>query len=106
VRALRRRPWLDKKVYASGAETGRTKVCRYRLRVRFEDGSTVEISRWAWTHGLAYAQVGELIPVRYDQADRSRIVIDEPEARAGRAARLRELKDQVIERGERELGQS
>jgi hypothetical protein len=55
---------LDKKAYASGAETGRTKACRYRLRVRFEDGSTTEISRRVWSQRLAYASVGDLIPVR------------------------------------------
>jgi hypothetical protein len=29
---------LEKKVYASGVETGRADACRYRLRVRFDDG--------------------------------------------------------------------
>jgi hypothetical protein len=97
---------LDKKVYASGVETGRADACRYRLRVRFDDGSTTEISRRVWSHRLAYALVGDLIPVRYDRADRSRIIIDGPAVKAKRAAQLRELKDQAIKLGERDLDQS
>jgi hypothetical protein len=97
---------LEKKVYSSGVETGRADACRYRLRVRFDDGSTTEISRRVWSHGLAYALVGDLIPVRYDDADRSRIVIDRPAAKAKRAAQVRELKDRAIALGERELDQS
>jgi len=97
---------LEKKVYASGVQTGRADACRYRLRVRFDDGSTAEITRRVWGHRLAYALVGNLIPVRYDPADRSRIVIDGPAVKAARVARLRELKDQAIKRGERELDQS
>ena len=97
---------LEKKVYAAGVETGRAAACRYRLRVRFDDGSTTEISRRVWTHRLAVALVGDLIAVRYDPADRSRIVIDGPAVKAKRAAQLRELKDQAIKRGERELDQS
>jgi len=97
---------LEKKVYASGMQTGRADACRYRLRVRFEDGSTTEVSRRVWGHKLAYAGVGDLIPVRYDRADRSKIVIDGPAVKAQRAARLRELKEQAIKRGERELDQS
>jgi hypothetical protein len=97
---------LDKKVYAAGVETGRANACRYRLRVRFEDGSTTEISRRVWSSRRAFALVGDLIPVRYDHADRSRIIIDWPAAKAKRAAQFRELKDQAIKDGERELDQS
>lgn len=97
---------LDKKVYASGMQTGRADACRYRLRVRFDDRSTTEISRRVWSHKLAYAVVGDLIPMRYDRADHSKIIIDGSAIKAQRAARLREMKDQAIKHGERELDQS
>jgi len=97
---------LDQKVYASGTRTGRVYACRYRLRVRFGDGSTTEISRSVWSHQLAYAGVGDLIAVRYDGVDRSKVVVDGPAVKAQRRAHLREIKEQAIKRGERELDQS
>jgi hypothetical protein len=96
---------LEKKVYAAGVETGRASACRYRLRVRFEDGSATEISRRVWTHKLADARVGELIPVRYDPSDRDAIEIDGPAFEAQREAAARRLEDEAVAQGERELEQ-
>jgi hypothetical protein len=67
---------LEKKIYATEVESGMTSACRYDLRVKFEDGSTTEISRRAFGHTLASASVGDVIPVRYDSADRSKIELD------------------------------
>jgi hypothetical protein len=94
---------LDQSVYSQGVQTGEVKACRYRLRVRFEDGSTTEISRSVWSHNLAYATVGDLIPVRYDPADRSKIEIDGRAINAQRAAEASELKQQVLADGEAKL---
>lgn len=94
---------LDKKVYASGYSTGRTKWCRYTLRVQFPDGTTSEIRCWAWRQGLARARVGEVIPVRCDPADRTKIAIDGDALEAHHAERERELKEQAVANGEREL---
>jgi hypothetical protein len=97
---------LDVKVYGTGVQSGQVKACRYRLRARFDDGSTSEISRRVWRARLANFSVGDLIPIRYDQADRSKVVIDGPTIKAQRAARDRELKDEALKRGENELDQS
>ena len=86
----------------TGAANTWVGTCRYRLRVRIDDGDLSSV----WSHRLAYALVGDLLPVRYDRADRSRVIIDGPAVKAKRVARLRELKDQAIKRGERELDQS
>jgi hypothetical protein len=94
---------LDQDVYGQGVQTGEVKSCRYRLRVRFEDGSTTEISRTVWSHNLAYATVGDLIPVRYDPADRSKIEIDGQAIKAQRAAEASELKQQLLADGEAKL---
>jgi hypothetical protein len=97
---------LEKKAYASGVETGRASACRYKLQVKFEDGSTTEITRRVWTHKLADARVGDLIPVRYDPDDRDTIEIDRVAVEAQREAAARRLEDDAIARGERELEQS
>jgi hypothetical protein len=57
---------LEKKIYAATTEGGRTNACRYQLRVKFEDGSTTEISRRVFGYTLASAGVGDIVPVRYD----------------------------------------
>jgi hypothetical protein len=97
---------LDKKVYGTGVESGLAKSGRYRLRVRFADGSTAEVSRRVWSARLANFSVGELIPVRYDDADHSKVIIDGPTIKAQRVARERELRDEALKRGESELDQS
>lgn len=97
---------LDKKIYASGYSTGRAKACRYRLRVKFEDGTTAEISRRVWTYRLGHAMVGDLIPVRYDPEDRSKIEIDGHAMEARRKAGTQALGEQAIAGGEQELDQS
>ncbi len=96
---------LEKKVYASGYSTGRTDACRYKLRVKFDDGSTTEINRRVWSHKLAGARVGELIPVRYDAADRSKIEIDAAALTAKREATERAAHEQAVAQGERDLEQ-
>jgi hypothetical protein len=97
---------LEKNVFASGYSTNETKACRYKVRVQFDDGSTSEATLSAWNHELARALVGDLIPVRYDPADRSKIEIDSEVMKAQRAEQQRELSEQAIERGEQELDRS
>ena len=97
---------LEKRVFASGYSTNETKACRYKVRVQFDDGSTSEVSLTAWNHELARARVGDLIPVRYDPADRSKIDIDGAAIKAQRLEQERELNEQAIARGEQELEQS
>lgn len=76
---------------------------RLRLSVQFDDGTTAEVSCHAYEVDLAAGYgAGQIIPVRYDPDDRSKVEVDRPtleaesEARkeAGRAglARLAEEK--------------
>jgi hypothetical protein len=94
---------LEKKIYASGYSTGKTNACRYRLRVKFEDGSTTEVKLRVWRSKLARANVGDLIPVRYDPADHSKIEIDGKAIQAQRDAAAHEVDEQAIAEGERKL---
>ncbi len=97
---------LDKKVYGSGYSTGKTKACGYHLRVKYEDGATAEITRRVWTSKLGHAQVGDLIPVRYDPEDRSKVEIDAPAMKAQQSAKMQEVKEQALASGEQDLDQS
>ena len=92
---------LDKKIYATEVESGLTSACRYQLRVKFEDGSTKEISRRAFGDTLASAAVGDVIPVRYDPADRSKIELDRQAIVERQEAQARERDAAAIARGER-----
>jgi Short C-terminal domain len=87
------------------ANVGDALSCTYSLRVRFEDGSTTEISRHVRGVSVSWVPVGDLLPVRYDPADRSKIEVDEPALKARRDARARDAKADAIARGEAELGQ-
>lgn len=97
---------LEKKIYATEVESGMTSACRYRLRVKFEDGSTAEISRRAFDRTLASAAVGDVIPVRYDPADRAKVELDRHAVVEGLDAEARERDAAAIERGEEALGMS
>ena len=94
---------LEKKIYATEVESGMTSACRYQLRVKFADGSTSEISRRAFDHTLASAAVGDLIPVRYDPADRSKIELDRHAFVEQQQAQARARDAEAIERGETAL---
>jgi Domain of unknown function (DUF1707) len=97
---------LEKKIYATEVESGMASACRYRLRVKFEDGSTAEISRRAFDRTLASAVVGDVIPVRYDPADRTHVELDRRAVVERQDAQARERDAEAIERGAAALGLS
>ena len=94
---------LDKKIYASTVQTNTVTACGYQLRVQFEDGSTSEIFRRVMHREGCRAVVGELIPVRFDPADRSKIEVDIAELKARDEAEAARYKADAIARGEAEL---
>lgn len=94
---------LDKRVYAAGVQSNEATSCRYELRVKFLDGTTSEISRRVWHRRLAGFQIGDLVPVRYDPDDRSKVEIDEPKLVARDEAAEKAAREQAIERGEQAL---
>src|SRR5947209_8520901 len=97
---------LEKKTYATEDQTGRASACRYRLRVKFADGSTMEVSCRAFGHTLSSAALGDVIPVRYDPADRSKIELDREAIVERQKAQGREWEAEAIARGEKALGLS
>jgi hypothetical protein len=94
---------LDKRIYAQTVQSNTVTACNYKLRVRFDDGSTTEISRRAMSRELAWVPVGGLLPVRYDPDDRSKVELDEPALKALRTARAEEAREQAVARGEEAL---
>jgi hypothetical protein len=97
---------LDKNSWDVGEATGEVKACTYKLKVQFDDGSTAEIKRRVVNHDAAWVGVGELLPVRYDDADRTKIEVDEPALKALREQQAGELKARLVAAGERKLAQA
>src|SRR5664279_1340527 len=53
-------------------------IYRVQLRVRFDDGSTVELHTKLDGGKVGEYQQADILPVRYDVSDHSRIVVDVP----------------------------
>ncbi len=79
---------------------GRYKVT---VRVRFDDGATVDVERRLHL-SCGEHRVGAVLPMRYDPADRSRIEIDEAALTASRDADFAAIKAQAVARGEARAG--
>ena len=98
---------LEKKVLStSGDGGGVANACRFKLRVKFEDGSTAETSCNAFGVKLGWVSVGNVVPVRYDPADRSRIKLDRDAILDQQKADDQKWQQEAIARGEQSLGLS
>jgi hypothetical protein len=94
---------LDKTSYAVTVQTNTVTACKYDLRVRFDDGQTAETSLRVHGREVCWAAVGDLVPVRYDADDRTKIALDEPAMKAQLEDRAAAARQRAIERGERAL---
>src|SRR4051794_24556576 len=81
---------------------GRYKV---KVRVRFDDGATVEIDRKLHV-SCGEHRAGFVLPMRYDPSDREKLEIDEPALKASRDAALAATKQAAIARGEGNAGRA
>jgi Short C-terminal domain len=81
-------------------------VYRLRLRVQFDDGSTAEtacnVGNFVQGTDLFFSE-GDVVPVRYDPTDRSKIELDVAAYSALQQARTEELKERAVARSEAEL---
>jgi hypothetical protein len=80
--------------------SGRYKVT---MRVRFDDGATVEVERRLHI-SCGEHRVGAVLPMRYDPADRSKIEVDEATLTAGRDADFAAIRERAVARGETNAG--
>jgi len=79
--------------------------CDLRLRVHFDDGTTTELDRSAQIYDLGGRVVveGDVLPVRFDAADRSKIELDVAAARAAAHKQRDEAAAAAIARTEARL---
>jgi len=78
------------------------------LRVAFDDGSSSDVScqvGGALTGTDLGFFEGDIVPVRYDPADRSKVAVDVPAMEAARKANEDQLKRQAIDRAEAKLAE-
>jgi hypothetical protein len=82
-----------------------------KLRVQFDDGTTEDIARRVRLASLggssgaigATVTAGDLLPVRYDPEDRSKIEIDSAAVKQGKEAAREDSQRLAIQRGEEQL---
>jgi hypothetical protein len=82
---------------------------RVTVRVHLDDGSTTEISRKLHYSSAGLHSEGDILPVRYDPADHSKIEIDVPALKARRKARLAKdtaWKESLIAQAESQVARS
>jgi uncharacterized protein YecA (UPF0149 family) len=77
---------------------------KLKLRVRFEDGSTIETKCSAYPAGPVGAfTVGEIVPVRYSAKDRTEIEVDRDAMVAAKTAGRAEMREKMIRFSEEKL---
>ncbi|HTT95089.1 MAG TPA: DUF3592 domain-containing protein [Solirubrobacterales bacterium] len=78
---------------------------KLKLRVRYDDGSTVDVSCSAYPTGpMGAFGVGEVVPVRYWPKDRSVVEVDRDAMVAAKEAGRAEAREKLIQMGEEKLG--
>jgi hypothetical protein len=93
---------IDARFHATG-EGGVGDKYKVTVRVRFEDGSSTEITRKLSVYAVGAHREGSIVPLRYDPNDRSKIEIDEPALKATRDANSARAKELAVAEGERRL---
>lgn len=68
----------------------------YRLQVHFDDGSKTTVIRRENATSLGWPRAGDILPVRYDPEDRSKIEIDRRRNNRERARRDERLRLSVL----------
>ena len=75
-----------------------------KLRVRFDDGATVDTTATAYPTGAMGAfAIGEIVPVRYLQSDRSLVEVDHDAMVAAQQAGRKEAEEGLIKLAEERL---
>jgi hypothetical protein len=82
-------------------------IYHVKVRVHFDDGSTADVSSGRLDrYKVGWKLEGDIVPVRYDAEDRSKIEIDVPALVAARVADsddAAQLRETAIARGEAQL---
>jgi hypothetical protein len=94
---------LSSKEYDLRGDSGGYSRVHLELEVHFPDGTTGTISCKAKTADVGIVFDGQIIPVRYDDNDRSKVEIDVPAITAQRTAHDEALRAYSINRAQAEL---
>lgn len=73
------------------------------MRVQFEDGETQEVTAKIWRFLGGAPSAGDIIPVRYDPEDRSKVEVDIPAMDAGKLEAREDAKAKLIQASEQKL---
>ncbi len=76
---------------------------KVQLRVQFDDGTTTETECSIWCKVGGQPSAGEILPVRYDPDDHSKVEVDVTAMRAGHDAAREEAKVKLIQAAEEKL---
>jgi hypothetical protein len=77
---------------------------KLKLRVQFDDGSTIEAKCSAYPTGpMGAFNVGDVVPVRYSPKDRTDIEVDRDAMVAAKEAGRAEAREKLIQLGEEKL---
>jgi hypothetical protein len=78
--------------------------CHLTLRVRFDDGTTVETKCSAYPTGpMGAFRVGDVVPVRYLPGDRSKVEVDRDAMVAAKQAGRKEAEEGLVRLAEERL---
>jgi len=95
---------IDSQAPADTGAGGFGRTYRLTARVRFDDGTTAEVSSGRLDRTkVGWKLEGDIVPVRYDPSDRSKIELDVPALIAAREQGVAALRDTAIARGEEDL---
>jgi Protein of unknown function (DUF3592) len=95
---------IDSQAPADTGEGGIGRTYRLTARVRFDDGTTTEVASGRLDRTkVGWNLEGDIVPVRYDPTDRSKIEIDVPALIAAREQGVAELRNSAIAGGEDDL---
>jgi hypothetical protein len=97
---------LSSKGYDLRGDSGGYSRVHLDLEVHFTDGTTAKISCKAKTADVGIVFDGQIVPIRYDDNDRSKVEIDAPVMKAQRTAHDEALRAYSIKRAQAELGKS
>jgi hypothetical protein len=64
-------------------------------RVEFGDGTTGQHADRLWRHEVGACVVGDVLPVRYEQDDRTRVAFDIPQLHASRYSPKENIRDET-----------
>jgi hypothetical protein len=97
---------LDSQDYGLRGDAGGYTGSHIELEVHFTDGTTARVSCKAKIADVGIVIPGQIVPVRYDEGDRTKVEIDGPAMTAQRAAKTEAARAASVARAQAHLAHS